>query len=315
MGEMDIETFTRRCEELHKIFLGAQDVFVQSLQNDNNKGDFGEIKCKSELGRIKDEIELIIDEQDNIYFNELELRIRYPPNSNYDKLFESIRLEIGGQWIHMVYNAKSIDIYNKFLKNNKKIRFDGEYMYIPLPFLNYNNFLYKLYYHKLKIICRFNENVNKVNVTLYGNKYNFNTNENITQTLYTCATSGIEKCNSEDNISKLQLAFNHPTSLLTVLDENGNPLENVEKFVLKLNQYSIEITPGNLIDINKRLGYSFDFPVFIFDPTINLTMVDSGLLEIHWAEKCIPKKGLVLYNIHKNILVIGNGMGGLRFSK
>lgn len=288
------------------------------------------------------EIELIINSNRNIYFNNLELR-----NLKLDNLI-SISLQIGGCEINKIYRDSFITL-NEFFKISSS---KG----VPLPFIFDKMLMYNLLYHEIKLIFKFlpGKTYGSTMIALYSDIYNIRNeinheNENESTVYYenkrrlikpykffnekiiNSYTNKILEFNTE-KVDKLEIkGINIPVYAFFI---TGNFNKNeILFFTLELyNKIVIQITPDQLNKRNNNMGYNFDNPTFIFSNELNKYTKNivnfSGkypVLCIHYRNTSCDKyhsndNYIKNYNYNYNInfitlnkLIITQGMGGLVF--
>ena len=131
-------------------------------------------------------------------------------------------------------------MYNQVFKTNREIKQEGDYMFIPLPFIPEEALLYTLETHDIRINCALKRDINgylTLQPELYANKYTINKSNETEKiknemVIYQCLYTGAEVHGwSMGTSHKMRLNYNHPVYLMYIDgDFNQN---NVEKYVFK----------------------------------------------------------------------------------
>lgn len=328
---------------LHKKFFGAQDEYFSKhpeyytyasnfINESEGSLSYGKIECEV-TGKNNFTMTLYKKTDNNIYFNLLELKIYNPSYLHYDDIFESIRIEIGGQIIDSIDDSTYINVYNQVFKTNREIRQEDDYMYIPLPFIPKEALLYTLEVHDIKILARLNltyvrdlkGEYHTLQPELYANKYIIKESDSKVKNMiiYQSQFCGKEIFGPE-MVHKMRLCFNHSVYLMYIA---GNfDQSNVEKYVLKFNgEKVLEITPEELNKKNNELGYKFEYPTFLFsdifegysDSTVNFSRIDKASVYIYHksTSKHLEYIEYKVFALSLQALLIANEMAGMRFSK
>lgn len=319
MTEITIENentkqlYFKNLRKLNKQFLGLQNIFLSSnpdiysfkknfLKNHDHTVLINEINFK--LTGTEKCFSIEIDEPSEVYFNLLELKIFNPDYTDFDDIFEQICFGIGKQRLTSLYNKSTIEIYNKIFKSGKGLRQIGQYMYIPLPFINSEALInspqnipkdgamdLRSWDKSVNIKFRIKNN-NRLNtlvlsekMSLYGTKYILDDPLSVIDTnimkemiYHQIQFTGKEsygyydsKDRSEnEKISKdceedfLHLNFNHLIHAFYIETNVSNDL--ISHFTLEVDgMVVLKYTPAELHQINTNLGYpDLKFPTFIF---------------------------------------------------
>lgn len=307
--------------QLHEQFFGAQDSKFSKHPEyyTNYIKDYTYNKIEHTIENKGKSFSITLCKKCKVYFNLLELKIYNPFKLNFDEIFEFISFDIGGQEFDRIYDELYINIYNQVFKT-KCIRYENDYMYIPLPFIPKEALLYNLENHDIIINCKL-KIVDDLKPELYANTYDIKDDCGKTDMIiYQCQFNGSDSVGPAIN-HKLRLHFNHPVYLMYITGDFD--YGNVEKYVLKFNGESVlEITPEQLDKKNNNLGYKFECPTFVFsdifegysDTTINYSMIDNVSVFVYHKSmsKNITYK---IFCLSLQAMTINHGMAGLRFSK
>lgn len=290
------DVYNKKIKYLHKKFFGYEDIgylanpdyfnFLSNYLKDKKYTVVHEeIKCDV---RFKNKSRLTINEP-NICYNSLLLKIYNPLKKDFNTIFHDVSID--GDIFYSIYDSYCMKICNKVF-NTDDIEQIGDFLYIPLclskEFLLYNN--------NISINLFYNKNVgvdgSELNPVLYGNKYiieDFN-QSNIHNISYYQYNDTIEP-SIYNNIHTLILNTSHPTYLLYI---NNIDQTDVEKYSLESEHGNmLDITPNELIDINKKFDFDLNTVVFVFstvferysDSTLNIGMFLRFTIKIHYKIK------------------------------
>lgn len=262
------------------------------------------------------------------YFNCLKLKLNKP----FNEVFKKISFYIGAQEIISFDNAEYLEIIRK-LKGNYED--DDENDYIYLPFLFENNKMRTQMYHTIQIKLKTKRFLPEKDIKLLGITYkrdetlNENFENQIIQLqkqkeillqdkswlnyMFNYFRSTINEVKQVNEV-KINLKFNHPVYAIYILGKG------IQKIKLQLNGVVYESSLSNLLEINRKNGYDFNFPVIIFEPslffdknsnTINFSRIDEQNLIIDYTGNTDEFN---VYAINSNILRTMNEMSGLAYS-
>lgn len=311
-------------KELHEIFYGSQDriidnyVFTDYLKDKDHV--FEKLDTFDYLsGNTRF---LTIKHLPNVVFNSLTVKIYNPDKKAFNQIFDSILLDIGGSWVDRIYNSEYIDVYNKLLKNESKIvNHVDDYTYFSLPFFHTKSFVYTFLHHEIKLRFQFKPSFHSSKLEIYANKYNDYDNlidKSIYNMIYSSQFNGVKTFKS-GNCDNIMLYFNHPVCFMFLKGD----FSKVVKYVLKFDENNIlEYTPSELKNINKSLGYDFEYPVFIFsnkyfcksDTTLNFSNMTHSSLDIHYSEN-LQEHNIEVYSMFVQLMHYSKGMAGTMFGK
>lgn len=254
-------------------------------------------------------------------FNNLTLKFFNPYKKSPDYFIECINIQIGGltmYFIQDIYNYSNI--FNQLFKRFTK--YENDYTYLPLHFINDNGLLYTPMYHDIIIYIKTRKKM--INPTIHCKRYFSNLIQNSCSSMIVYQNhKNMHKQLLHDNllpIIDIKLNCIYPVYIMYLTSKTNN-YKNIKTIELLINNEVIfNETLDTLNQINKNLGYNFSCPVIIFSDifnqysytTINFHGSYTANLRITLDKQ--NEQEYDIYYINSNILIGHNGMYVLKYN-